>query len=122
MIGIVLTISSYAQDILLPEQVVSSIIDELLVKDQLSFEVVTQDSIFSIYILKAANDSLKIHNLELTVQEYSAIIETLGKQRMNDKNRAEQRLKVTRRKTVVNFFKGFGVGAATAFIIIILAK
>jgi len=122
LIGIVLTISSYAQEISLPQQVVSNIIDELIVKDQLSFEAIIQDSVISTYVRKAANDSLRIHNLELTLEGYQLIISTLATQKLNDKVKSEARLKTARRRGVAGFFKGLFIGVAGTLLIILATQ
>lgn len=78
LIGIVISITVQAQDIVIPDSVATNIIEELIVKDQLAKVVLTQDSV--ILVLKNENSNLqgKIKIYKTKEEEWKKIVADLN--------------------------------------------
>lgn len=78
LIGIVISITVQAQDIVIPDSVATNIIEELIVKDQLAKVVLTQDSL--ILVLKNENSNLegKIKIYKTKEEEWKKIVADLN--------------------------------------------
>lgn len=80
-IGIIISISSLAQnpDICIPDTVADHIIEELIIKDQLAFEVIKQDSIIVVLKIELGNKEQIISIYKTKETEFNNIISNLKK-------------------------------------------
>lgn len=78
LIGIVLSSFAVAQDVTIPDSTAGFILEELIVKDQLAFEVVKQDSIITILKIENGNLTQKIAIYKTKDEEYQGIITRLN--------------------------------------------
>lgn len=100
LIGTILfliSFSSYSQCTCLPDSIITNIVDELIVKDGMAFELNRKDSIIIVYKHELGVKGEQIAELKLNAKEYETIIS--NKDRLSEYLIAESKdLKRTIRK------------------------
>lgn len=120
---LLISFASFSQEICLPENVVSNMIDELIVKDGMEYTLNKQDSTIKVYKRDLEGVREEISTLKLKVGTYEKIISQLEElEKITNANLKDcQREK--KKGKVKSFLLGFGIGgtaATIATIVIIL--
>lgn len=116
LIGTILTISSFAQDVTIPEKVLDNMIEELIIKDDCIYKLNKLDSTISVYKHSEAKNLEKIQTYRLKAEEYKAIVER--QEKIIEIQGAE--IKDTKKQGRKGALKAFGGGTITGIIFTII--